>query len=154
MWIGIQEHEKNVENEYCAGTANVYKSVISASSDYVQHEDKVEHKRNLDTSRPGTFSSSELCFCSCLLLQIAYLLAEPTGNSRLQVTALGDILTSYGSSWYLWQHSVKSSHVLISIEETKIYRVYRALLSNQKCLCTLWVPNPVNITVWFSFMLL
>lgn len=84
VWIGIQEQEPNVESEYCAGTVNVYKCVVSAGSDYIQHEDKPEHKRNLETSGTGTFSSSELYFCKLLylLLQIASLLAEPTANSR------------------------------------------------------------------------
>lgn len=30
VWIGIQEHEQNLENEYCAGPVNVYKCMSSA----------------------------------------------------------------------------------------------------------------------------
>lgn len=147
-----------------AGTVNVYKCVISAGSDYVQHKDKLERKRNLETSGTGTFSSSELCSLPYLLLQIASLLAEPITNSRLQVTALDDILTKYCSSWHLWKHCVKSSHLLIYIEEVTIYRslhslaeqaevsVYTRNSESSKCYCLtqLYAPEytlflPCNI---------
>lgn len=163
MWIGIQEHEQNVDSEYCAGTVNAYKCMISAGSDYAQH-DKLEHKRNLETSETETFSSSELRFCILwyLLLQIASLLAEPTTNSRLQMTALDYILTKYCSSWHLWKHCVKSSHLLISTEKATIYWSLQSLskqaevfvyIMNSKsskyyCLTQLYAP----MTYTFSSM--
>lgn len=48
VWIGIQEYEQNTESEYCAGTVTVHKCVISAGSDYMQHEGTVVQKKSGD----------------------------------------------------------------------------------------------------------
>lgn len=136
VWIGIQEHEQNLESEYGAGPVNVYKCMSSAGSDYIQYESKPEHKTNLGTSGTGTFSCSELYFSNLpyLLLQISSLWAELPAKSRLWVTALGDIPTEYRSSWYLCKCCVKSSHSLIFAEEATIYRSLQSLAKQAEVL--------------------
>lgn len=64
----MQEHEQNLESEYCAGPVNVYKCMNAVGSDYIQYGGKPEHKTNLRTAGTGTFSCYELYFSNLLYL--------------------------------------------------------------------------------------